>query len=131
MRLPWWRKADDAPLEAETPVVTSQAVNERGEPVRLVVHFYDEDPLWSFLSNAEQEDDEPLLLHAAHLLESDTRLNEVVDLPAGTLALRHRLDDPWHRRRFCNNDEFDRWLFSGDLAPTWPYPETDRGGDQR
>ena len=131
MRLPGARKAKAAPLTEDTPVVTSTGVHDRKEPVRLVVRWYDDEPLWSFLSNTESGDDEPLLLHAAHLLASDVRLVEVVDLVQGMFAIRHRLDDPWVRRRFRTNDDFDQLMESGDLAPTWPYPPHERNEDRR
>lgn len=109
--------------------MTSEAVLHGGEPVRLVVHLYDDEPLWVLLSNVEAEDDPGVCLHAEHLLAADPRLDELVDLPQGTLALRHRLDDPWTWRRFRTNEVYNAWLENGDLAPTWPYPVSDPDPD--
>ena len=99
-----------------------------GEPVRLVVHYYDEAPLWVLLALTETEDDEGTLLHAEHLITADARLQEVLDLAPGMYAFRHRLDDPWQRRCFRRNEDFDELLETGALLPAWPFPSV-RAGD--
>ena len=104
-----------------TPVVTSEAVYVHGQPVRLVVRLYDEDDLWVLLANTEGADDEGLLLHAAHLLDADRRLTEVVDMEPGTVAVRHVLDGPWVFRRFRRNEEYDRMLIAGYFQPFISY----------
>jgi hypothetical protein len=109
------------PLTSVTPVVTSEAVYVHGQPVRLVVRLYDEDDLWVLLANTEGEDDEGLLLHAAHLLDADRRLTEVLNMEPGTVAVRHLLDGPWVFRRFRRNEEYDRMLIAGDFQPLISY----------
>jgi len=104
-----------------TPVVTSEAVYVHGQPVRLVVRLYDEDDLWVLLANTEGEDDEGLLLHAAHLLDADRRLTEALNMEPGTVAVRHLLDGPWVFRRFRRNEEYDRMLIAGDFQPSISY----------
>ncbi len=75
------------PLLIDTPVVAGAAVFVQDEPVRLVVHYYDEDPLRVLLALTETEDDEGTVLHAEHLITADARLQELLDLCAGYVCL--------------------------------------------
>lgn len=75
-------------------VFTSTLVRE-GHPVLLV--FHDEDGDWQFLSSKEEREDECVLAHIGHLLDSDTSLETVADLPPGWKAWRLSVVDDWVR----------------------------------
>jgi hypothetical protein len=114
------------PLLIDAPVVAGAAVFVQDEPVRLVVQYYDEDPLRVLLALTETEDDEGTVLHAEHLIKVGSRLQELLDLAPGMYAFRHRFNDPWQRRRFRRN-AFHELLEAGALLPAWPFPPVPAG----
>ena len=75
-------------------VFTSTRVRD-GESVLFVVHDMDGD--WQFLSSKEERADEAVLAHLSHLLEADSTLSEIADLPAGWRASRRSVGDDWVR----------------------------------
>ena len=108
------------PLNADTTVVTSQIVAEQELPIRLVIHFYDDEPLWTMLSCEEGPEDEGVAVHAEHLLTRNAGLEQVRELPQGAVATRYRPDDEWHVRQFRRNEHINEMLDTGEFRPTYP-----------
>ncbi len=96
------------------------------EPIRRVAHFH-ADGLWQFLANREGPDDEPVVLHAEHLLQRDSSLRELLSLRPGQVAIRVEPGRPWLVLNFKTDAEFDEMLEDGTFESYRPPdPEEDR-----
>ncbi len=71
-----------------------------GEPVMHVSHDVDGD--WQFLPIDTPEASEASLIHLHHLLERDSSLAELHDLPLGWHAWRKDVKDPWTREAWSD-----------------------------
>jgi hypothetical protein len=59
--------------------------------------FHDNDGHSQFHASTERQPDEIVVVHVAHLVDSDPALHEVADLPVGWKAWRDDAKGPWHR----------------------------------
>jgi hypothetical protein len=76
------------------------------------VHFH-ADGVWLFLANREGPEDEPVVLHADHLLKRDPSIGEMFRLRRGRVASRVEPGRPWLVRNFKNDTEYDEMLEDG------------------
>ena len=83
--------------------------------MRRVVHFH-ADALWQFVANREQTKDEPVVLHAQHLLHADPTLLDLVTMKPGEVAVRADPGRPWRILNFRRDEDFDEMLRRGDLS---------------
>ncbi len=69
-----------------------------GWPILTVTHDADDEG-WQFLNGwgDTEEGAKPLLVHADHIIELDSSVLELADLPLGWQAWRQTRDDPWVR----------------------------------
>ena len=81
---------DDSQLRVYTSTIVSG-----GAPVLLV--FHDDDGDWQFLASTERQADEIAVAHIGHLLDADSTLHQLADLPRGWKAWRETASDPWER----------------------------------
>lgn len=77
-------------------VVTCRAVMTGQQPVRIVCHYPGDDG-WAFLDGQSFLMDAAQLVTLGSLLEQDTTLHELADLPAGWSAQRSEPGEPWQR----------------------------------
>lgn len=84
-------------MERERAAFVCSHVFEGSRPIRLVAH---EDGDWQFLCGEEHEPgDVPRVVGLNHLIERDSRIGEVLDLPQGWEAERHDSGASWIRRQ--------------------------------
>jgi hypothetical protein len=80
----------------ETAVMTTIHVLDQREPIRYVIH-YDHDDSWAFLCGTTNLSNDYRMIHMAHVLELDSSLQSVADLPSGWSAWREDGESPWER----------------------------------
>lgn len=85
----------------ETPsglVFTTQQVMYEGWPILTVTHDGDDDH-WQFINGwgDTEEGMKPILVHADHLVDLDSTLRALVDLPLGWMAWRKDRQSEWVR----------------------------------
>jgi hypothetical protein len=81
--------------DEELGVFSSRLVMDGRKPILLV--FHEEDGDWQFLSSYEEHEDEIVLLHLGHVLDWDSTLRALEDLPGGWKAWRESVADEWVR----------------------------------
>jgi len=83
---------------AERPGVVCAHVFDASRPVLLVSH---EGGDWQFLCGGEDHGswETARVVGITHLLDRDTSLHELFDLPVGWDAERAKIGDPWVRKR--------------------------------
>lgn len=64
-------------------------------PVLHVTHDIDGD--WQFLDLKDADEKEIVFVHSEHLLERDSTLKDVSDLPEGWHAWRSNIESKWER----------------------------------
>jgi len=84
---------DQAPNVA---AMTTRQVIEQNSLIRQVVHYGD-DCSWAFLCGTTEEREDYRLVHMAELLNRDSSLRSIADLPPGWQAWRDSKDSPWER----------------------------------
>lgn len=75
---------------------TTPQVMRQGMPVLLVTHD-EEDGFWQFLHGEVTEEDQPMIVALAVVVNQDPTLKELADLPIGWQATRTHKAAPWHR----------------------------------
>ncbi|HJU66710.1 MAG TPA: GNAT family N-acetyltransferase, partial [Gemmatimonadaceae bacterium] len=88
---PW--PFEDAP---NTATITTVHVLDRTRPVLLVTHDAD-DGAWQFLCGTTNDSDDARIVGLETILEIDSRLAELADLPLGWRAWRDGPGQPWRR----------------------------------
>ena len=79
------------------PVATQRQVLLRKVPILLVVHDNEDD--WMFLATGAMSLDPVVEIPVASILEVDSTVNVLADLPRGWKAQRGGTDSSWHRSR--------------------------------
>jgi hypothetical protein len=79
-------------------VFTSREVLYEDWPVLLVTHDESHEA-WQFVNGHgdTEEGAKPLLVHAEHIVERDSSILELADLPLGWMAWRPTAEDEWRR----------------------------------
>ena len=85
-----------------TPVFLCSEVYKNKKPVLLVCK---EDGDWQMLCGGEHnENDKPVVAGIGHLLQRDSSLLELLDLPDNWEAERQSVNDPWVKRKIDDNN---------------------------
>jgi hypothetical protein len=80
-------------------VFTTTTIVRRGHPVLYVSHD-DDDGAWQFHSGAEHVSiRDAMIVSLSEMVERDTTLCELADLPCGWIAERDGIGGPWRRMR--------------------------------
>jgi hypothetical protein len=68
-------------------------------PILLVTHDDEEPEGWQFVNGEGDTDDttDGIAVHVEHVIERDSSVLELADLPPGWWARRDREDEPWIR----------------------------------
>ncbi|MBI2687369.1 MAG: DUF4262 domain-containing protein [Acidobacteria bacterium] len=86
------------PDPPHTLVFLSKPVQSDAEPITYVSHDI-EDGAWQFLGTSMSGGDKPVISCFHHLIDKDSSLKELADLPLGWYAERAERDAPWVRRK--------------------------------
>lgn len=91
-------KSDNWPFDqgAEIAALTTRQILERTEPIRQVVHYSD-DLSWAFTHGTSDNRDDYRVVHMGELLEIDSTIGSIADLPPGWSAWRDIPGDDWER----------------------------------
>ena len=83
---------------SDTMVFTSKSVIDDGDWVHYVSHD-EEDGAWQFhgIHGAPESESEARLVLFRNMLQSDSSLSAILDLPVGWFAWRDAADGPWKR----------------------------------
>ena len=84
--------------------LTTVRVLEGTHPVLLVTHDGD-DGMWQLLCATTNETEDARIVCLGCMLQRDSSLAEIADLPLGWLARREALGAPWLRARHPGHDE--------------------------
>ena len=82
--------------EKEPTLTTSQVITHK-RPIRLVVHEGDEDGLWRFLDGGPYAAEDVLVATLREIVDHDSTVGEVADLPQGWRAERDAVGGKWKR----------------------------------
>jgi hypothetical protein len=76
-------------------IFTTKYVMKNGSPIVRVLH--DEDGDWQFLGNeGNLQETDAMVVSLEEIIEFDTTLSEIIDLPIGKQALRNNIGEPWY-----------------------------------
>jgi hypothetical protein len=80
-------------------VITTRQVMEQDWPILLVTHDDEEPEGWQFVNGAGDTDSlsDGIAVHVEHVVEHDSSVLELADLPPGWWARRNNVDEPWIR----------------------------------
>jgi hypothetical protein len=78
----------------ETPVITLDRILRGASPLRLVTHDAD-DGCWQFLDNDHAFESEAAVVTLGEMLQFDSSLSELANLPTGWFSHRDGIDQPW------------------------------------
>ena len=89
---------DDWPFDQprNCAVYTIRQIVEFIEPILHVTHDLDDDE-WQFLGQGDAQIDDLLIVGLGEIVDRDSSLRELADLPAGWRAWRSSPDEPWIR----------------------------------
>lgn len=87
-----WKWNDDPHLGC----ISLRQIMSGEKPVLLVTHDAD-DGSWQFLSGDTPNEEDAVVGHLHHFIEQDPTLDELRDLPLGSLAWRERVGGAWVR----------------------------------
>ena len=93
------KKAPEWPFdqgEAVAAITTRQVVRE-GLPVLQVSH-YAHDHSWAFTCGTTNNEADALVLSMKEIIDSDSSLLSIADLPPGWIAWRNSVGAPWQRQ---------------------------------
>ncbi|MFL5539442.1 MAG: hypothetical protein ACJ8J0_10645 [Longimicrobiaceae bacterium] len=82
---------------------TTRRVAFSGAPILMVLH-YSEDHSWAFMDGGEAGDADLAIISMAQVVQHDSTVREVADLPPGWVATRRRVGDAWVRERTNPSD---------------------------
>jgi len=77
-------------------VFTVRQIMLDGRPILMVVH-HSEDGSWEFLTGDALSLDDLLLVSLRSVVEKDSTIRDLADLPLGWRAVRESPDSPWVR----------------------------------
>ena len=81
-------------IASDTAVVSSTYIFKENQPVLYVIHNADND--WQFHSgNHDYANEKLMLVSLSEVLDMDSKLNEVADLPENHCAERGSVGDKW------------------------------------
>lgn len=81
----------------DTAVFTTKFVFRAGEPIRNVFH-HEDDGAWEFTGSTQAvEDRDYLIVSLEEIINLDSSILELADLPLGEAAYRTAPDAPWER----------------------------------
>lgn len=76
-------------------VFTTKYVIKKGSTIVRVLH--DEDGDWQFLGDeGNLQEKDAMVVSLGEIIEHDTTLSEIMNLPKGKQALRNNIEDNWH-----------------------------------
>jgi hypothetical protein len=82
------------PVSPDKLILTTKKVNE-GHPVRYVIHHSDGD--WQFLDGEDVSEEDAVVLHLRHVVDSHPEVKSLTDLSAGWQAWRDDEESDWKR----------------------------------
>lgn len=80
-----------------TMALTTKDVIVNGKPV-LVVYHDEDDGMWQFHSGDDVDIEDAVLVSLREMIESDSSLIELADLPLGWVAWRDNTNSQWYRK---------------------------------
>jgi hypothetical protein len=86
------------PFENPKSIRTYRLGNHRRSPVPVVGMIHDDDGSWLLIARGDPEDDEPHEVCLGCMLEMDSSISDVADLPRGWMARRKESGVVWQRR---------------------------------
>ncbi|HHY72168.1 MAG TPA: hypothetical protein GX497_02870 [Bacillus bacterium] len=78
-------------------VLTTKDVIANGKPILVVFHDED-DGMWQFHSGDDVDMGDAVLISLREMIELDSSLVELVDLPLGWVAWRNNANSHWYRK---------------------------------
>jgi hypothetical protein len=76
--------------------LTTRQVLREQHPILNVVHYSD-DHSWAFTCGTTDDPDDGLVVHMGHLVDLDSTLLAIADLPPGWGAVRESIGAEWDR----------------------------------
>ena len=86
------------PDSAHTGVYTTKRIMNGDEPILYVFHDA-EDGAWQFHGASESMPEDASLICFHHIIDKDSTIKELADLPRGWCAKRERASDAWVREQ--------------------------------
>lgn len=74
-------------------VFTTRFVMKNNSPITFITH--DENGDWQFMSDDDFEEDDAMVVSLEEMIEHDSSISEVADLPYEGKAYRENADLPW------------------------------------
>lgn len=81
-----------------TAVLTTKDIMKKKSQILFVSHDSD-DGMWQFLDGEESDFDKVLLVGLKEIVEIDSSINSVADLPLGWIAWRKNINDSWIKEK--------------------------------
>tara|TARA_R110002049_G_scaffold284139_1_gene464692 strand:+ start:2507 stop:2860 length:354 start_codon:yes stop_codon:yes gene_type:complete len=93
-------KLEDWPFDQARNVatVTTRQVMKENYPILMVVHYEDDDS-WAFTCGTTNDSEDLMLVGMGQVVDLDSSLHSIADLPPGWSATRNSINDPWHRTK--------------------------------
>ena len=93
------KATDDWPFDQppNCATLTMRQILEGTEPILLVSHDAD-DHGWQFIGTTDASVEDGRVVCLKNMVELDSTILEVADLPTGWQAVRERVGGQWHRR---------------------------------
>ena len=78
--------------------VTTKKVMLEKYPILMVVHYADDDS-WAFTCGTTNKPDDLMLVGMGEVVDQDSTLNAIADLPPGWSAIRKSVNSKWIRTK--------------------------------
>jgi hypothetical protein len=79
-------------------VITTKSIVINGNPILYISHD-EEDGMWQFHDGTEANEEDGTVISLKEMLELDTSISEIADLPCGWYAWRNNINDTWKRQK--------------------------------
>jgi hypothetical protein len=76
-------------------VFTTKRILSKTDSILYVLH--DDEGDWQFHSGLETHEEEPAIIALSEIVELDSSIINLANLPMGTIAIRQNKDDFWQR----------------------------------
>ena len=84
--------------DKNTMVITTKNIVSKEKSIMLVSHDED-DGMWEFLEGEEVKEEDAMIISLYEMVNIDSTVNQVADLPLGWIAYRDIEQDKWIKRK--------------------------------